>query len=140
MKSACNDASGSCHARPKSCDNAEKVVCGCDGVSYWNDCLRAENGSAAATAGACGTNATTCGGIAGIACPGKSTCAYPLKSSASCGISDPAGVCWGLPQQCPVVVIGGSERYCSSPSLTCASRCAALESGKTFYTDNTCPI
>ncbi|HEX3849595.1 MAG TPA: hypothetical protein VHW01_01440, partial [Polyangiaceae bacterium] len=39
-KAGCNVSIGSCRLRPLLCDLNSSPRCGCDGVTYWNDCLR----------------------------------------------------------------------------------------------------
>jgi hypothetical protein len=53
QKLACGDAVGFCKQRPTACTEEEVIVCGCDGVSYANDCVRAECSTAASTPGSC---------------------------------------------------------------------------------------
>ena len=50
---ACGDAVGFCKQTPAQCSEEEVIVCGCDGVSYVNDCVRGACGAAASTNGAC---------------------------------------------------------------------------------------
>jgi hypothetical protein len=44
---------GTCTATPGSCPNTYLPTCGCDGVSYTNDCLANMNGTTAASFGSC---------------------------------------------------------------------------------------
>ncbi len=53
QKLACGDAVGFCKQRPTACAEEEAIVCGCDGVSYVNDCVRAECEAASSTPGPC---------------------------------------------------------------------------------------
>src|SRR5262245_61740318 len=36
----CDQLGGTCQRFPVSCTDDERPVCGCDGVTYFNDCLR----------------------------------------------------------------------------------------------------
>jgi hypothetical protein len=137
---ACGDAKGICAARPLKCDSYGTTVCGCDGVNYWNDCLRQQNGQAASVAGECKTP-KTCGGIASIQCPYTiAVCAYQFDQQSECAMMDPMGQCWVLPDTCPTIVIGGQLRQCNSSTLKCFDSCTAMKTGGTYYTDTTCPI
>jgi hypothetical protein len=64
----CNEVGGVCEARSVICDEAPAPVCGCDGITYWNDCLRRAAGVTAATRGECTASAVICG--AGARPPG----------------------------------------------------------------------
>ena len=39
-RAMCSDVGGACESRPVVCDGQPRPVCGCDGITYWNDCLR----------------------------------------------------------------------------------------------------
>ena len=93
---SCGDgASGTCVIDPGGdCPAIFAPVCGCDGLTYGNDCERLTAGAAFDHAGRCGT-ATMCGGIAGIACPVGDLCnitgCYP-DAAGTC-VPDPGGIC-----------------------------------------------
>jgi hypothetical protein len=52
-KKACGDATGVCTELPAECSAQESLVCGCDGVTYLNDCVRSVCGSSSSMPGAC---------------------------------------------------------------------------------------
>lgn len=52
-KKACGDATGVCKELPAACSEQESLVCGCDGVTYFNDCVRSVCGSLSSMPGAC---------------------------------------------------------------------------------------
>lgn len=99
-KEACGPIRGLCQRRPVVCGNEASPVCGCNGVSYWNDCLRREAGVAAAVAGECVVNPAGCGGAGDLPCPAGAVCARLIPNRDACGAAVP-GVCWGLPTTCP---------------------------------------
>jgi hypothetical protein len=123
---------GTCVPLGATDDPVQASVCGCDGVSYWNQATAAVHGMAVATAGAC-TQSLTCGGFAQIPCPDqKHYCAVDV-SGIGCNVADPGGSCWGLPFTCPTVVIDTTWRLCASQ--TCNDLCSAIKSGDMFFED-----
>jgi hypothetical protein len=138
-KAACVNLLGECKPRPKACAATESPVCGCDGVNYWNDCLRQQIGSPSSTGGACLTPAT-CGGLASLPCPvGRARCAHLLTAELQCGVADAFGACWVIPEQCPQIVVGANQRACSGSTDRCISKCEAIKTEHDYFTDSTCP-
>jgi hypothetical protein len=133
---------GTCEDRPTTCDNSESPVCGCDGITYWNDCIRRLHGEEASSNGKCdGATAMHCGGLANLQCAEPwATCAFIFQDNGVCAMKDPKGNCWALPDTCPQVVIGGNLRPCGpNPTTPCSCTCKAIKAGGTWYQDNTCP-
>jgi hypothetical protein len=87
-------ATGACVFAPLRCPRLWAPVCGCDGMTYANDCERLRAGTGWGHDGACGS-ADTCGGIAGIACPTGEVC-----DVRACG-ADVAGTCILAADGCP---------------------------------------
>ena len=114
-RAACGDVAGTCAGRPSVCDEAPMPVCGCDGVTYWNDCLRRTAAVTSMFPGECPMDfARTCGGHGDHGrgpgppsehCPAGATCArllprLPEGEPFSCPPEVP-GICWALPIDCP---------------------------------------
>jgi hypothetical protein len=85
---------GVCATEPQICPDIFKPVCGCDGNTYPNSCNAAAAGVAVEHEGQCAKQ-QTCGGIAGIPCPGGGKCVDdpsddcdPANGGADCG-----GIC-----------------------------------------------
>jgi hypothetical protein len=133
-KASCGDSEGSCQLRPVLCDATSGTSCGCDGVTYWNDCLRMQRGIAASTTGQCFDNAKTCASVDAAEC-------QSAASGASCGRllaggpggpacpADTPGVCWVLPADCGGLGPGEERWQACDGSNVCDDMCAAIRSG-----------
>ena len=101
-RSACGDAHGLCVPLPPPCVGAGDPVCGCDGVTYWNDCVRRERRVTSANPGPCGGGgapAVSC--VDAAACPNAgAACGHLAPPGGPCSGSVP-GTCWQLPATCP---------------------------------------
>jgi hypothetical protein len=114
-------------------------VCGCDGVTYWNDSIAASHGMAVSSAGECGPAATkTCGGFGGIQCPAGAFCNYKAPNKLGCGVADAGGACWAVPKICGGGIgFGPNTRECNA--VLCKDECELIKSEVVWYVDNTCP-
>lgn len=117
VKDSCSDPTGVCEPRPVVCPTDVGPVCGCNGVTYWNDCLRQQLGSAASTPGECQSTAIPCnrGGDCGF--PGA-RCARLLFPDQQCPPRDSEpgpGTCWAIPPDCNQVPYEQRWRHCPLP-------------------------
>jgi hypothetical protein len=133
-KEHCTDPHGSCTHRPICMGmDGYQPVCGCNGVTYWNDCLRKVDGASLESSDECST-AKSCNGN-GDCPPGPfATCAR--VSQVSCPSSGATGVCWGVPPQCPPGQPANVEN-CSGGA--CMDLCGALKSGQPALLEASCP-
>jgi hypothetical protein len=146
----CDDPGGTCEPRPVVCDEAPMPVCGCDGITYWNDCLRRTVGATALRAGECSDTARLCGrgGRGGPGgphmddCPPGASCARLLPPDIGTPVMCPfdvPGVCWALPAVCPDR--GGPDRWisCDPAKTACTSTCDAIRAGEPHKRAIACP-
>ncbi len=118
---ACTDSFGRCRRRPQFCPPDANPVCGCNGVTYWNDCLRQSSGIAAATLGEC-VNGASC---ATQACPdSRASCARLVSEPSECSASLES-TCWVLPDVCPA---SAQVWQACNQGPRCSDLCGAIRS------------
>ncbi len=135
QKHDCNDAHGGCLLRPQLCTGMDFApVCGCNGVTYWNDCLRqADGASAVLTAGEC-TSAKTCSSAS--ECSASPSAACSRVAAITCPSSGSVGACWVMPAQCPS---GLSTTWQACSGGACMDLCGAIKSEQPALQKPSCP-
>lgn len=133
-KTSCDAASGVCEPRPLFLEPTPLPVCGCDGITYWNDSVRRQIGPTLQAPGECQANAQLCN--AGTDCKGPylsayASCSHLVAPGELCGHGP--GVCWVLPPNC--VPNGDPSRWqeCRPPNSPdppppCIDTCTAIRS------------
>jgi hypothetical protein len=134
---SCGATSGTCLPPPQSCDATEAPVCGCDGLTYFNDCWRQAFGVSASTPGPCGQGGVFCGGPNDPACPTGALCAQ--LGSPHDGCHEVLGTCWVLPPHCPTTVPTNAWDSCSPTGGVCVSTCDAIKAGGAYRRSESCP-
>lgn len=136
-KSSCAQIGGHCRPKPPFCMPILSPVCGCNGVNYWNDCHRKQQGIAANSENDQCSAPATCS--AASPCPDpEASCTLLLPRGSSCAAA-PAGVCWFAPSNCPPPTTDeGRWETCAGP-LSCGGFCAAIHSGAVRRNVDSCP-
>lgn len=131
-------SSGVCEPRPVICDPNPLPVCGCDQVTYWNDCVRKQNGVSGSTPGQCGVGTRACSSAADCGTPGA-VCSHVNPAALTCA-SLGLGTCWVTPADCGGTPASPKWALCQSsplPPLTpvpCVNTCEAIRSGQQYAT------
>lgn len=126
----CDQDSGSCTPMISAvqCPRIYKPVCGCNGKTYGNDCLRVSAQVGLAHEGAC---KTICGGIQGIPCPKGQACIFATDT---CEWSDNQGQCMNIPQVCPTIW----APVCGCDGKTYGNQCEALAASMSIAHEGPC--
>lgn len=120
--SGCAVKRGTCATRPEICggEQAPNPVCGCDGIRYFNDCLRK---SAGVPLDPSCSNTHPCGDR-GQSCPGDADCAR-----LSCDGKE--GQCWVVPASCGLYFGGDLFVSCDAgvggAGSVCMNACQAIQ-------------
>jgi len=140
QKATCEASTGTCQPVPTTCDVMEAPVCGCDGVTYFDDCLRKANAVASSTSLPCGfDSALTCGGVSGNTCPRGALCAQFVREAPGPCPPDVVGTCWAVPSPCPPPTSGmGRWDSCVSRQM-CVDTCSAIRQGGVYRHAFMCP-
>ena len=137
-KASCDAPAGACELFPATCEDTERAVCGCNRVTYFNDCLRRADGVAASTEGPCPFEGSLeCGGEANVKCPGGAYCGR-LSGFGGCTFNDGRGRCWVLPLHCPAPTTSDRWMRCG-PSERCVDTCTAVRDEGIYRRADRCP-
>ncbi len=120
------DMMGLCVARPEGCPDVYHPVCGCDGVSYSNNCDRLAAGAQLDHPGPC----LDLSGCEHGDCPAGTAC-VPLPGA--CDAALPA-LCLPLPDDCGPA----GDPVCGCDGLTYPSACEAMVAGVGFMHPGPC--
>jgi hypothetical protein len=102
--------SGTCEPKPTECPEPRDPVCGCDGLTYHNECVAESLGARIGSLGAC-------------ACEGNEECdATQYCEAATCG---GPGECVPRPTSCAPIV----SPVCGCDGVTYDNACLAMEAG-----------
>ncbi|TKC98544.1 hypothetical protein [Polyangium fumosum] len=108
------------------------LVCGCDGVTYWNAEIAEVFGSSVKSAGTCpAAEAMACDPQ--MPCPAGRQCNRKVETANACSPMA-TGVCWGMPISCSVN--GAKAKGCAGG--TCFDQCSLIQSQNPWYDDGGC--
>jgi hypothetical protein len=124
------DATGTCATKPEACILVYSPVCGCDGMTYGNDCEAAMAGVGVDHTGACGGK--TCGGILGEQCDAGTFCDF--APDMNCGNADLQGKCVVIPEICTDDV----DPVCGCDGMTYSNACSANSKGVPVASSGAC--
>jgi hypothetical protein len=118
------DGIGDCQPRPGGCPENFDPVCGCDGVTYGNDCEAASAGVTVLHRGECRPG----GCVSNDDCDGFSVC---VKDDGDC---DGVGVCERRPDACIAIF----DPVCGCDGENYSNRCVAHAAGVSVRHEGEC--
>jgi hypothetical protein len=128
-KTSCGVPSGICERKPSVCLGNFAPTCGCDGVTYWNECARRRSGVAERETGECTRDVAQCNAAQPCKNP-EALCARLLPPAAPDRCEQrTSGTCWALADDCAAPK-SPSWSVCGEPSGQCQDLCAAIQSQK----------
>jgi len=134
----CDAPSGLCQPRPFQCDASTPMpVCGCDGVTYWNECVAQQNGVVSGTLGQCTIGALTCNSASDCKVAGASCARLNAIPTGNCGAPGP-GTCWVTPSKCVQQAMAPMWAPCQAqvsgppPRAMCVGMCEAIQSEEQY--------
>jgi len=135
-KDGCDATTGVCVPFPAFCPLDPQPVCGCDGVTYWNDCIRLQSAphTDLAQREQCHASACTCEQASDCDVP-YASCAHLMGPNETCG-GHSMGACWVLPPMCGPSNDPKRWRECKPPDAgppgPCVDTCQAVQSERPF--------
>lgn len=127
---SCTQKRGTCAPRPSNCGaNFDQGICGCDGLHYFNDCLRLKSGVNADPTCA---REQPCSSTSPCFDP-RAVCSNIYRDRSLCRQGPAERECWIVPALCAPNTLGGDQYVsCDAPSSggpeACVSYCEALQS------------
>ncbi len=128
----CCDLMGVCMPIPTECPTVWAPVCGCDGVTYENECKAAAAGMSVDHLGSCEDR--PCGGLGPYPpCEPDEFCDVP---PGTCGDPSVIGVCRPIPSGCPNVW----DPVCGCDGVTYGNACEAHAAGVSIAHPGECGL